>query len=101
LARDGAQTVGAGRYYVVDDATVQIGRMAVLAAARNKRVGTELLAALVAAAARNGFARAHLHAQTHAREFYVRAGFHDDGEPLWDGGILHQPMSRDLVAGTP
>ncbi|MBD5655390.1 MAG: GNAT family N-acetyltransferase, partial [Candidatus Eremiobacteraeota bacterium] len=36
LARDGAQTVGAGRYYVVDDATVQIGRMAVLAAARNK-----------------------------------------------------------------
>jgi predicted GNAT family N-acyltransferase len=65
-------------------------------AARGAGAGRALLTALVAEARRRGFRRAHLHAQTHARGFYAKAGFHDDGEPLWDAGILHQPMSLEL-----
>lgn len=98
LARDetGA-VVGAGRYYVTEPSTVQIGRMAVLARARGRGVGAHLLAALVREAGRRGFARAHLHAQTHASGFYRKAGFTDDGAELWDAGIRHQPMSLELA----
>jgi len=89
--------VGAGRFYVAHPGTVQIGRMAVLAEARGTGAGGALLRELVSVAARRGFVRAHLHAQTHARGFYAKAGFHDDGEPLWDAGIEHVPMSLVLA----
>jgi predicted GNAT family N-acyltransferase len=91
--------VGAGRFYIADEnsGTVQIGRMAVDAAARGSGVGAAILAALVAEARRRGFANAHLHAQDHATEFYRKAGFVIDGEPLWDAGILHVPMSLALA----
>jgi predicted GNAT family N-acyltransferase len=97
VARDGTgRTVGAGRYYVAAPGTVQIGRMAVLARVRGHGVGAALLGALVAEAERRGFARAHLHAQVHARDFYVKAGFSDDGPTIVDAGILHQPMTLDF-----
>jgi predicted GNAT family N-acyltransferase len=90
------RALGAGRFYAVDSATVQIGRMAVRADARGRGVGAALLTALVNEARRRGFARAHLHAQTHAATFYRKAGFDDDGPLMWDAGIEHQPMSLRL-----
>jgi predicted GNAT family N-acyltransferase len=98
-ASDPASAVGAGRFYIADkdSRTVQIGRMAVDAAARGSGVGAAILAALVDEARRRGFAKAHLHAQAHATEFYRKAGFVTDGDPLWDAGILHVPMSRPLA----
>ncbi len=96
LVRFDGRILGAGRFYVTGPRTVQIGRMAVEAQARGGGAGRALLEALVAEARRRGFRRAHLHAQTHARGFYAKAGFSDDGEPLWDAGILHQPMSLEL-----
>ncbi len=97
LARavDGA-AIGAGRFYVLEPAIVQIGRMAVLPQARGTGAGAALLRELLAVARRRGFARAHLHAQMHARGFYLKAGFVDDGERLWDAGIEHVPMSLAL-----
>lgn len=98
LARDGSgRAVGAGRYYVTEPSVVQIGRMAVCAEARGTGIGVALLEALANEARRRGFAKAHLHAQTHATEFYRKAGFYDDGAEMWDAGILHQPMSRGLT----
>ena len=96
---DPTSAVGAGRFYVGDESsgTVQIGRMAVDAAARGTGVGNAILGALVDEATRRGFRKAHLHAQTHAAGFYYRAGFHDDGELMFDAGILHRPMSRLLA----
>jgi predicted GNAT family N-acyltransferase len=88
--------IGAGRFYIAEPGVAQIGRMAVLASARGTGAGAALLEALVAEARRRGFARAHLHAQTHARGFYLKGGFHDDGAIMWDAGIEHQPMSLDL-----
>jgi len=93
-----ATPLGAGRFYVAEPGTVQVGRMAVIAAARGRGVGATLLAALVAEARRRGFRRAHLHAQTHAASFYRKAGFCDDGALMWDAGIEHQPMSLDLTS---
>ena len=97
IVRDGdGRAIGAGRFYPRDARSVQIGRMAVEREARGRGAGGALLGALVEEARRRGFATAHLHAQVHARDFYGKAGFLDDGEPLWDAGILHQPMSREL-----
>ena len=97
LARSaGGVAVGAGRFYVTDSATVQVGRMAVVAQARGTGVGAALLSALLREAAARGFTRAHLHAQIHARGFYEKAGFRDDGPRLWDAGIEHVPMSLAL-----
>ncbi len=98
LVRDDAGVpLGAGRYYRLDANSVQMGRMAIEIDARGRGAGTQLLATLIADARARGFSRVHLHAQVHAREFYRRAGFTDDGTPLWDAGILHQPMSKALA----
>jgi len=71
--------------------------MAVDSGARGAGVGAAILMALVNEARRRGFTRAHLHAQDHATEFYRKAGFVEDGEPLWDAGIYHMPMTLRLA----
>jgi len=96
LVRIGPDAVATGRFYGADEHTAQIGRLAVLPEWRGRGIGATLLDALVTEARRRGYARAHLWAQTQATGFYRRIGFEDDGEPLWDGGILHQPMTLDL-----
>ena len=102
LGRDATgRDVAAGRYYLTDERTAQIGRMAVAADARGRGAGAAVLDALVAEARRRGLHRAHLHAQVTACDFYRKFGFRDDGETLWDAGILHQPMSLDFVAKGP
>src|SRR5580704_19106635 len=47
LIRAGAVPVAAGRYYRLEGATAQVGRMAVLAPYRGRRLGRRLLDALV------------------------------------------------------
>ncbi len=95
IALDG-HPVAAGRFFVRPDGAVQIGRMAVLAAYRTRGYGRALLDALVDEAQRRGFPRAVLHAQTHARGFYERAGFCAHGAEFLDAGILHVEMERAL-----
>jgi predicted GNAT family N-acyltransferase len=70
--------------------------MAVLAGYRGRRLGRQLLDALVEDARRRGFARVALNAQDHAVAFYAKAGFTPYGETLVECDILHQPMERAL-----
>jgi predicted GNAT family N-acyltransferase len=77
----------------------QIGRMAVLAANRGRGVGGALLDALEAEASRQGVRGIVLHAQLHAREFYVRRGYRD-ASPIFDeAGMPHVEMRKVLVPG--
>ena len=75
-----------------------IGRMAVLQPRRGRGYGTAVLNALIAIAQGRGDHEVVLSAQTHARGFYERLGFHAYGEPYLDAGILHVDMSRRLGA---
>jgi predicted GNAT family N-acyltransferase len=93
----GANAEGTARLFARDRETAQIGRMAVLARARSSGVGRALLDALVVKARERRFLRVQLDAQVHAVAFYERAGFAAAGEPMWEAGILHQPMCRRLV----
>ena len=92
LVRDGDTPVAAGRYYRIDGTTAQVGRMAVLAGYRGRRIGRQLLDALIEDARARGFARVALNAQDHAVAFYLKAGFSPFGETLVECDILHQPM---------
>jgi len=92
-----ARAIATGRFYVLSEGRVQIGRMAVLPEVRSRGAGAAILAALETEACRRGFREARLDAQTHATGFYRKFGFSDAGPEHLDAGILHQPMSKTLV----
>lgn len=95
IAEDGqGRAIGCGR--LLPDG--HIGRMAVRREWRARGVGSALLEALVAIAARRGDARAMLNAQTHAMPFYARHGFAPVGAPFEEAGIPHQAMEAKLPA---
>jgi predicted GNAT family N-acyltransferase len=73
-----------------------IGRMAVARAARGLGVGSALLTALMAEAARRGHHRLELHAQRDAARFYAVHGFQVTGAEFLEAGIVHLPMAREL-----
>lgn len=97
LVRDeNGDAIAAGRYYVRDSRTAQIGRMAVLARARGKGLGAAILQRLVDQAEARGFTRASLNAQVQAIPFYERFGFSAEGARYEECGIPHQAMSKSL-----
>ncbi len=96
LVRDGDRVVAAGRFYERNRGTVQVGRMAVMREARGRGVGRLLLDALLEEAVKRGYVRARLSAQTHALEFYRKAGFAAFGDDYDDAGIPHRDMERPL-----
>ncbi len=69
-----------------------IGRMAVRAPWRGQGIGSALLSALMAVARRRGDDAVVLAAQVHARQFYARHGFVQEGEVFMDAGIEHVLM---------
>jgi predicted GNAT family N-acyltransferase len=85
--------VGTGRL----DRVGKIGRLAVLASHRGNGVGAELLRWLIEEATRRGLQGVHLHAQTHARQFYERFGFVAEGAVFDEVGIPHQRMCLELT----
>lgn len=82
------EAIGTGR--LMPDG--RIGRMAVLPAWRKTGVGGALLRALMDAAKRRGESSVHLHAQSHACDFYRRHGFVIVGDEHEEAGILHVNM---------
>lgn len=96
IVRRGEVAVAAGRFYRRDAETAQIGRMAVIREARGTGAGRALLDALLDEAARRGYRRARLSAQTHAIAFYEKAGFAVVGGTYDDAGIPHRDMEREV-----
>lgn len=70
----------------------RIGRMAVLNSWRGYGVGHGLLLKLMEMAGENRYAEIHLHAQTHALEFYRKHGFTPLGAEFMEAGIPHYEM---------
>lgn len=73
-----------------------IGRMAVRASVRGTGVGAALLALLEQRARERGWTTIELHAQTHARGFYDRAGYAVVGEEYEEAGLPHVDMRKSL-----
>lgn len=86
------QYVGTGR--MLDDG--HIGRIAILADFRGLGLGAKMVQALVDEAARLGYPRVYLGAQTQALGFYAKLGFTTYGEEFMDAGIPHLSMEQSL-----
>lgn len=90
--------VGVGRLHVTGYEG-QIAWVAVLPAYRRRGVGQAVMERLIELAEAAGVGVIVLNAQTHARRFYERLGFHAVGAPFMMGGIEHQLMTRPVGAG--
>jgi predicted GNAT family N-acyltransferase len=94
LAVDGAgQAIGCAR--LLPDG--HVGRMAVLSAWRGRGVGRALLATVIKVAQTRGHSTLLLSAQTHAADFYTRAGFVAIGAVYDEAGIPHVAMLKKLA----
>jgi predicted GNAT family N-acyltransferase len=92
LARWDGRPVGVARLLVTGDAG-KLGRVCVLAEARDKGIGAALVRAAVARFRQMpGVRRVKLGAQTHALGFYAELGFRAEGEIYDDAGIPHRDM---------
>jgi predicted GNAT family N-acyltransferase len=90
------RAVAAGRLVMLPDGRAKIGRMAVLAAHRNRGAGRTIIGLLEREAAARGATLARLSAQARARGFYERAGYAVIGEPYDEVGIPHVAMEKAL-----
>lgn len=94
IARDHqGKPVGTGRL----TPNGKIGRMAVLREWRGKGVGEALLRVLLETAREHHFSKIEIHAQSHALEFYERAGFVAHGGEFDECGIAHRRMRIELA----
>lgn len=89
---DDGRPIGTGRL----SPDGRIGRMAVLRTWRRRGVGSAILRTLVDLAAKEGCVVVHLHAQTHALDFYARYGFAARGREFEEAGIPHRAMELRL-----
>jgi predicted GNAT family N-acyltransferase len=74
----------------------KIGRMAVLKGYRGRGLGAALLQEAVAICKKQGSKSVHLSAQTHAIEFYRKAGFKQISDEYCDVDIPHVDMQLDF-----
>lgn len=82
--------VGTARWRFTDKG-IKFERFAVLKPYRNMEVGKALLLELLRETQSYNQLR-YLHAQLPARNFYLRHGFTEQGEPFWEADIEHVKM---------
>jgi len=74
----------------------QVGRMAVLSDFRGQGIGAAMLEQILNKANNLGMKSLFLHAQIHALDFYLKAGFVATGEQFMEAGIAHTKMTLTL-----
>src|SRR4051794_36914375 len=95
VADDGGRVVGAGRL-VVDGEVGVLGRLAVLASARERGLGVAMVALIEEQARVHGCRSVELHAQVPVRAFYERLGYAAFGDEYDEAGIPHISMRKPL-----
>lgn len=73
-----------------------IGRVAVLAAYRGQKLGSQVMQSLLQYAQQQNYSRVYLGAQHSAIAFYQSLGFTPYGETFMEANILHQGMEYVL-----
>jgi predicted GNAT family N-acyltransferase len=96
VAIDDGQVIGTCRL-VFRGTVARLGRLAVEPDARRRGVAAAILDEAAAVAGRGAAERISLHAQTYARDLYVRAGYVETGAPFEEEGIEHVAMERTVA----
>lgn len=90
------RVIATGRLVYQDDATVQIGRMAVDEPFRRRGVGSQVLGYLEREARVRGLRRCVLHAQEYVKDFYAAHGYQEHGDVFLEVNIPHIEMWKEL-----
>lgn len=89
----GGEAIGCGRML----GNGHIGRIAVLAQWRKKKVGTAVMEALLDYARTHDYPQVDVDAQTHAVPFYRSFDFVEQGSEFMDAGLPHIKMVLKLA----
>ena len=92
LALLDGEPVGTARWRETEKG-IKLERFAVLAAARNKGIGSALVQALTQELNAAG-KLLYLHAQLEAAPLYAKFGFKPKGDNFWEAGIEHVKMEK-------
>jgi predicted GNAT family N-acyltransferase len=93
---DDDRAVGAARLREYDSARAKVERVAVLPSERGGGLGWDLMDAVEAHAAEEGYEEVLLHAQLTVVDFYERLGYEVTSEEFEDAGIPHREMRKAL-----
>jgi predicted GNAT family N-acyltransferase len=93
---DDDRAVGAARLREYDSARAKVERVAVLPSERGGGLGRDLMDAVEAHAAEEGYEEVLLHAQLPVVDFYERLGYEVTSEAFEDAGIPHREMRKAL-----
>jgi len=93
---DKNEVVGASRLRFVDEYG-KLERICVLKPFRGKSFGKKIIVQMEQEIVNNGYKKAKLHAQTHAKEFYERLGYEVMSDEFMDAGIPHVAMTKELI----
>jgi predicted GNAT family N-acyltransferase len=93
---DDDRAVGAARLREYDSARAKVERVAVLTSERGGGLGRDLMDAVEAHAAEEGYEEVLLHAQLPVVDFYERLGYEVTSEEFEDAGIPHREMRKAL-----
>lgn len=98
LADDG-RPIGTARFRPYTVAGVcKVERVAVLAAMRGTGLGRRIMQAVHEWAQQHGYHTAKLHAQLHAKDFYIQLGYDVEGDLFVEADIEHVAMVKRLAA---
>jgi predicted GNAT family N-acyltransferase len=96
VALDDGHVVGTCRL-LFRGPVARLGRLVVARELRRNGLGAQILAEASRASRDAGAARIELHAQTYARELYVRDGYEEAGDEFVEEGIVHVSMVKPLA----
>jgi predicted GNAT family N-acyltransferase len=90
------RVVGTGRLVHRDNATAQIGRMAIEQPFRRRGIGGQILEYLEKEARTQGRRYCILHAQEYVKNFYAAHGYKEHGDVFLEVSIPHIEMRKEL-----
>ena len=84
------------RFYLKEDKTYMFGRLCVLKEYRGKSLGREMLKKVEELVREKCGKAIILHAQYHAKDFYIRCGFTQQGEIDYEQNKPHAWMRKEM-----
>lgn len=83
------------RFYIKDGSYL-LGRIAVIKEYRGKHIGALLISKAEEEIKKNGGRKAVIHAQTRAKDFYLKQGYIDSGKEDMEEGCPHVWLFKNL-----
>lgn len=90
------KVVAASRLRFVDGYG-KLERICILKPYRGRSYGKQIIEQMENEISKNGYIKAKLHAQTHAKEFYEQLGYIVISDEFMDAGIPHVAMAKQLI----